>query len=33
MGKESRKYFEKEFTLEQVVQQHMQLYSNLRIFE
>ena len=33
MGKESRKYFEKEFTLEQVVQQHMQLYSNLRIFK
>jgi glycosyltransferase involved in cell wall biosynthesis len=33
MGKESRKYFEKEFTLEQVVRQHMQLYGNLRIFE
>ena len=33
MGQESRKYFEKEFTLEQVVQQHMQLYSNLRIFD
>jgi glycosyltransferase involved in cell wall biosynthesis len=32
MGQESRKYFEKEFTLEQVVQQHMQLYNNLLIF-
>lgn len=33
MGQESRKYFEKEFTLKQVVRQHIQLYNNLRIFE
>ena len=33
MGKTSRKIFEKEFTLAQVVQQHMTLYNKLRTFE
>ena len=33
MGITSRKLFEKEYTLAQVVQQHMQLYDKLRTFE